>query len=710
MNDTESMNIFIENCNNIESGKISIAPGKLNIKYAHNGTGKTTISKSIVSVIENTGDLTSLKPFKPKGKEKVESSITGLDDIKSVMVFDEEYLNQYVFLKDEILKDSFNIFIRTPEYETHMENIRIQLSDLHEVFKDNETIESLLNNLDLFVGGFGRAKSGLAKNGSIYKGLGGGNKLKNIPADLSVYSDFLKKDTGTVKWLKWHFDGKNHSDESHNCPYCAHNIDNQRAAIRKVSEEYDSKAVEHLLNMLEAFESLSQYMSDNAKIRLNNIANNLNGISKEDEKYLNELKDEAVNLRQGLETVKNANFDSLKNVDMVADELESYKIHLLETSSLNSSVTNGELVKINALIDVAKEKAGQIQGAIRKQNSRILCIVEKYEIDINSFLDYAGYKYRVSLKGDSTENIRLVMRHIDADDTYTGDVKQHLSYGEKNALALVLFMYDAINKKPDLIILDDPISSFDGNKKFAILHRLFTGSGDNSFFNKTVLLLTHEFSTIIDVIYNLKRDFNAPVASYLENNDGNLVEKSITKSDIQSSTSISKENIGTTANKLSKIIYLRRLLELDNNKGSGYQLVSSYLHKRQKPIRYDNDNSHSVIDLTEDEIAEAINEIQNHNISFGNYSDEVTKLTNKALVCEYDAASSNYEKLHIFRILLEGIKGQNKVFQKFINETYHIENDYLFQLNPLKYEIVPSYIIKECDKNIADIRQALNVD
>lgn len=72
--------------------------------------------------------------------------------------------------------------------------------------------------------------------------------------------------------------------------------------------------------------------------------------------------------------------------------------------------------------------------------------------------------------------------------------KEHLSYGERNAFALALFMYNALNEDVDLVILDDPISSFDGNKKFAIINKLFMGS--NSLKDKTVLLLTHEFNII----------------------------------------------------------------------------------------------------------------------------------------------------------------------------------------------------------------------
>jgi hypothetical protein len=35
-------------------------------------------------------------------------------------------------------------------------------------------------------------------------------------------------------------------------------------------------------------------------------------------------------------------------------------------------------------------------------------------------------------------------------------------------------MYEVISKNPDLVVLDDPISSFDDNKKYAIMHTLFT--------------------------------------------------------------------------------------------------------------------------------------------------------------------------------------------------------------------------------------------
>jgi ABC-type Mn2+/Zn2+ transport system ATPase subunit len=66
-------------------------------------------------------------------------------------------------------------------------------------------------------------------------------------------------------------------------------------------------------------------------------------------------------------------------------------------------------------------------------------------------------------------------------------------------------MYECLTKNPDLVVLDDPISSFDKNKKFAILEMLFRGQ--ESLQGKTVLMLTHDIEPIIDLIKNLNHAF-----------------------------------------------------------------------------------------------------------------------------------------------------------------------------------------------------------
>ena len=59
------MDVEISHCNNIDHARITLSENKLNIKFAPNGTGKSTISRAILhSVVDDTENLNALLPFK----------------------------------------------------------------------------------------------------------------------------------------------------------------------------------------------------------------------------------------------------------------------------------------------------------------------------------------------------------------------------------------------------------------------------------------------------------------------------------------------------------------------------------------------------------------------------------------------------------------------------------------------------------------------
>ncbi|EMH95720.1 hypothetical protein KPRYC492_26135, partial [Klebsiella pneumoniae RYC492] len=62
----------------------------------------------------------------------------------------------------------------------------------------------------------------------------------------------------------------------------------------------------------------------------------------------------------------------------------------------------------------------------------------------------------------------------------------------------------------------------------------------------------------------------------------------------------------------------------------------------------------------------------------------------------YQNCRTGYEKLQVFRLLEPEI--DNRVIRKFINETYHIENEFICQLDPVRFDLIPEYVILECDK------------
>ena len=83
-----------------------------------------------------------------------------------------------------------------------------------------------------------------------------------------------------------------------------------------------------------------------------------------------------------------------------------------------------------------------------------------------------------------------------------------------------------------------------------------------------------------------------------------------------------------------------------------------------------------------------------HGFSYREFLKRITDAG--ALKLLYKSSTNGYEKLQIFRLLNLNI--DNSVIQKFINETYHIENELICQLDPEKFDTIPEYIVSECNK------------
>ena len=117
------MEIEIQNCNSIDNAKIVLQEGKLNIKYGINGTGKTSIAKAINYAVEDnkTGSeqLKVLTPFKHLNNSEVIPKVDGVESINNIMIFNEEYVENFVFDKTDLLKNSFEILIKNPHCQVN---------------------------------------------------------------------------------------------------------------------------------------------------------------------------------------------------------------------------------------------------------------------------------------------------------------------------------------------------------------------------------------------------------------------------------------------------------------------------------------------------------------------------------------------------------------------------------------------------------------
>jgi len=701
----EKMNITIRNCNNIDSGDIHIENGRLNIKYAINGTGKSTIAQAISLHVSGQA-LTDLRPFKylNDGEDDHNPSIMISDTIQKTAVFNEKYIETYAYQKDELVANSFEIFVKTPKYDEHMRAISELISSIQTAFRDDPELDALINDLTTFIEGFGKAQSGYSKASELGKTIGKGNKLENVPPELAPYAPYLRTAGVNLKWLKWQTEGKDYLEITDNCPYCVSTISTPKETILKVSQEYDTKYLSALSKVLDVFTSLEAYFSENTRATVQTISISATGVTKEQLDFLLRLKEEVITLRDKLIGLKYLGFASLSNVDQVADALRENIIDLTFYHQLDSDYTKSKIERINSSLNEVITVAGKLQGQVAQQKKEIQRTIEKHSKEINGFLESAGYQYKVSIVQSTGESYRLILTYTEQTEGI-GNVKEHLSYGERNAFALVLFMYQTLKENADFIILDDPISSFDNNKKFAIMSMLFRGA--NSFQGKTVLMLTHDFEPIIDIVCTLRDIFSPSAKAYfISNINGTLDEKVITNADVKSFVSVCESNIADSADIIHKLIYYRRLLEINDQKDEAWDLLSNIFHKDREVPKAKNEDG-SFRDMTADEIARSTEIIQLKIAEF-DYPTVYARTQNVTeMIGIYRRSTSGYEKVQIYRMLKDGEMERGSAMKKYVDETFHVQNDFLFQLNPREYKIVPQYILNYCDSEISVIEENL---
>lgn len=696
------MELIITNCNNIDRGKIEITNNKLNIKFGINGTGKSTITRAIKYSIDSPELLKDLIPFKYRNSEIIiVPKIKMNEEIKSVLIFNEEYLNQFLFKEDELISNSYEIFINTPEYKISTEQIEQLLFEIKKVFSDNEDLNKTISDFENLSKSFATTHTGLSKSSALYKGLKEGNKIQHIPDSLKGYSKLIK-DKSCVKWLDWQNNGEQFLEISDNCPYCTSPTNENKETIKSVSIFYDKNVIKNFTVIIEALNNLGEYFSENANLTLQTITEKQTGLEESEMNYIVEVKHQIDFLLLKLKALKNISSVSFSEDEKVEEKLKNLKINIELFDRFKAEKTSSIIESLNSSLDTVLAKVGQLQGEINKQKCLVKILIEKHRKSINSFLTNAGYKYTVEIVNDNSSNYKLLLRHIESNGIINGG-KQHLSFGEKNAFSLVLFMYEALHKKPDLIVLDDPISSFDKSKKYAIIDMLF-GKENGQLRNKTVLMLTHDLDPIIDTVKVLNTLFNNVCeANFLNNRKGVLSETKIKKQNLLSFAQICKSALESELDVVVKLIYLRRHFEIIDDLGDEYQILSNLFHKRKKEECKDQRKEIGNDLMSEVDFNSGIDKITDL-VSEFNYVTNLAKLKDlESLITLYNEVENSYAKLNIFRLIYDDNLAEiPSVLRKYINETFHIENENICQLDPNEYDLIPDFILEECDKFISE--------
>lgn len=694
--------ITITDCNSIAEAQITLRRESLNIKYGPNGIGKSTICRALVLNAEGSDALQALLPFKYRqGEAGKTPAVVGADEIGNVLVFDEHYVSQFVFQPDEVVKNSFEIFIRTPEYQAGIEELEAIFEDVKKVFLENEALDDVIASLTELRDAFTVTKSGgIAKTSKGFKALGMGGKLATIPKPLLGFEEFINSDD-PAGWLSWQSKGKSYLDLSDNCPFCSvPNVDKKTAV--HVSEQYESAAVKNMRALRLVIDKLAKFFVPERLEQLRRITTSLEELSPEQILFLASLRGQVETLLDKFTALKELSFVSLRDEADVDQALQTMKIELELLDALNAEDTQYVVGKMNAQLDHVANQINEIKKRVGIQKAQVAKSIEQNEDEINEYLRSAGYKYAVRIES-SGDSYRMILEHEDAPG-HLEAAGNHLSFGERNAFALVLFMHQVRRDAPDLVVLDDPVSSFDKTKKFAILHKLFHDK--QSLRGFTTLLLTHDIEPAIDIVLGPTRGtFQAAntAVHFLQNRHGELEEKPIKPSDLMTFSQVCNENIGSSADPVVKCIYLRRRYEVHGERGAEYDVLSSLLHVRDEPSSKGKNGE--LVPLSDEEREQAIAEVQKVIPDF-NYDGLLAQLKDPEVVkAKFEATNVGYEKVQIFRIALAldpHAPGGSAAFKKFVNESYHIENEYVMQLNPREFDAVPEHVIQACVRALGE--------
>lgn len=182
--------IRVKNCNCISDATIEIVEKSLNIKYGSNGTGKSTISEAIYAQANNETDR--LKDFKPYGSNDNSQPTVDNPYFHVVKVFNEDYVNSYLFQGDEFLDDSFQVFLKSDKCDSLAAQIERMLEELQDLINNIDAIHNLRTFLPQYTAAVKASDGTVSRRGGVAEFVNGNGGGFNHYSELKAYKPFYK--------------------------------------------------------------------------------------------------------------------------------------------------------------------------------------------------------------------------------------------------------------------------------------------------------------------------------------------------------------------------------------------------------------------------------------------------------------------------------------------------------------------------------------
>ena len=457
--------------------------------YAPNGVGKSSLARALNN--ENKSEYEYEYNGKQYTEKSKESPVLVIDDFffRNIATRDNEKLSDYI-LGSQIAKE----LELKEKIETSTKKVK---DDIISYLKKEYNIKSKDSCL-----------CGYIKNDSLKKFI---NALSNAQDKGKNYSaDNLTKLTSEFVL------NENKKIDSNKFNYIKDNIGGKESIIKSIID-FDT-------NNIKLIHGFSKLDINNDAI---NILNKHNGITKcifEDKHVLPD------DIKEQLENNKNLIIKQLdenqKKIINAIFELGDNPFNIKDT--FNNSFELGDSTKVEELITEMKEIILQIENEIIK---KYIQLVKDTELE----KDYSEYNKIIEKKIELSEDDEMLLKDIVEncinkkvkltrddnkniiftieDNNFIGKSRQELplSTGEQNFISLYFDLLSAKNSDKEIIIIDDPISSFDSIYKNKIVYSIIKVLANK----KKVIILTHNINTIKLMHHQYKNCFNL----YLLNNE-----------------------------------------------------------------------------------------------------------------------------------------------------------------------------------------------
>lgn len=689
------MKVTMANIGAISNGELSFEKNRFNIKYAANGTGKSSFAKFLKATIDS--DEVAKSRFVPLGTNNVPSLTFDCQMPLSCMLFDEDYINSYLFQPEDLLNNTIRLIKLNSDVSQALNAFDSALNSLKNAANSPKIAEFVLLTATV------SASIKINNDGSINNGCklakatrNGANVLRSN-AETEAFESIIES-PNSPNWYKWHKDGGQFAVSC--CPYCGqklpNNFDETRNALKAIFDRTDAKnniEVRRLLSGIAALltghmgiSDLLSTTSSPSSIEYANATSELN---------------QAFAIKNKIEKAKNLDPFDLRRMD---EALFIQKIQdlMIDESSVDSQEFLSAIKAYNDQLTSLIKAAESFKDAVQRCDTAITSAISRFKNFINDYLSKCGIPYSFTVEQSDTKRAKAKLIKKKQDDTIVDVPRDALSYGEKNCLCLALFAIDVCQSNPEFIILDDPISSFDHGKRFAMFYLLFSNK-HFSFKNRTVVLLTHDITPLIDFIKRKSGGVDDAKGWRLANKNGVLSEREILAEDIDSSLMVEKALASDCAKPLVvRLIHARRYFEIEGNLSAAYNFISSLFHGLPNPSWKVGESLYRP--FTQLEIDEASQDIAVFSIVC-DYREMIRGLNEPSLLLDYKNSADDYEKMAIARVLLDRcnhIHRLDKPFRYALNAIFHIEQESLFNCKLFAEECIPSYIVDFVDAKLKE--------